>query len=315
MTRSGLSKPLFSFEMEAASPFRLDLTVWALRRRPNNVVDRWDERTYRRVFMVQGSPAEVAIFQPDISHPTLHISVEGIEPTDRIQAAVTGVIERMLGTRRDCTGFYAIAAGNTEIGELALRFRGLKPPRFPSIFEALVNGIACQQLSLDVGIILLNRLAEATGKAMTLTAGVVHAFPGPDEVCRLTVDDLRTMGFSRQKARYLLDLAMEIADRGIESESFDSLDNAEISGSLQSLKGVGRWTAEYVLLRGLGRLDVFPGDDVGARKKLQSLLNIPGPLSYDGVKKLTEPWHPYAGFVYLHLLLAGLAAAGYLSDV
>jgi DNA-3-methyladenine glycosylase II len=76
---------------------------------------------------------------------------------------------------------------------------------------------------------------------------------------------------------------------------------------LQGLRGVGRWTAEYVMLRGLGRLDVFPGDDVAAQKKLQNWLHLPGPLSYDDVQNVTGPWHPYAGFVYFHLLLTDLA--------
>jgi DNA-3-methyladenine glycosylase II len=68
------------------------------------------------------------------------------------------------------------------------------------------------------------------------------------------------------------------------------------------------------MLRGLGRLDVFPGDDVGAQRRLQNWLHLPGPLSYDAVKKVTEPWHPYAGLIYFHLLLAGLASKGYVSD-
>ena len=78
------------------------------------------------------------------------------------------------------------------------------------------------------------------------------------------------------------------------------------------LKGVGRWTAEYVLLRGLGRLDIFPGDDVGARKKLAHFLRKKKPLDYDGVRRAVAGWQPYAGFVYFHLLLARIKKAGWL---
>jgi DNA-3-methyladenine glycosylase II len=80
------------------------------------------------------------------------------------------------------------------------------------------------------------------------------------------------------------------------------------------LRGVGRWTAEYALLRGLGRLHVFPGDDVGARKNLGRWLNRHEPLDYAGVQAATQKWQPFAGLVYFHLLLANLAEHGILSE-
>jgi DNA-3-methyladenine glycosylase II len=73
---------------------------------------------------------------------------------------------------------------------------------------------------------------------------------------------------------------------------------------------VGRWTAEYVMLRGLGRLDIFPGDDVGAHNKLRRFFDIDTALDYDSVKRLVAPWHPYAGVVYFHLLLDSLSETG-----
>jgi DNA-3-methyladenine glycosylase II len=79
---------------------------------------------------------------------------------------------------------------------------------------------------------------------------------------------------------------------------------------LTSLRGVGRWTAEYVLLRGLGRLHVFPGDDVGGHNKLRHLFGIDTPLDYESVHRLVARWHPYAGVVYFHLLLDSLSQAG-----
>ena len=78
---------------------------------------------------------------------------------------------------------------------------------------------------------------------------------------------------------------------------------------LTGLRGVGRWTAEYVLLRGLGRLHLFPGDDIGARNRLRRWLHLREPLDYERVRRLLRRWRPYAGLVYLHMLLDGLAEA------
>ena len=79
------------------------------------------------------------------------------------------------------------------------------------------------------------------------------------------------------------------------------------------IRGVGRWTAEYAMLRGLGRLSIFPGDDVGARKKLREWLGITGAageMTYEKVNGLLSRWKPFAGFIYIHLLLSCLAEKG-----
>jgi DNA-3-methyladenine glycosylase II len=67
------------------------------------------------------------------------------------------------------------------------------------------------------------------------------------------------------------------------------------------------------MLRGLGRLHVFPGDDVGARNKLKRFLDLERPLDYESIARLLERCHPYAGIVYYHLLLDSLAEAGLVS--
>ena len=78
---------------------------------------------------------------------------------------------------------------------------------------------------------------------------------------------------------------------------------------------MGRWTAEYVLLRGLGRTHVFPGDDVGARNNLQRWLQLAKPLDYQGVQRVLSRWDGYAGLVYFHLLLDRLAEAGHINEI
>lgn len=76
--------------------------------------------------------------------------------------------------------------------------------------------------------------------------------------------------------------------------------------------GIGRWSAEYTLLRGFGRLDILPGDDVGAQKNLRELLALEARPTYDQIKLLSQRWQPYAGLVYFHLLLEKLQRKGVL---
>jgi len=93
-----------------------------------------------------------------------------------------------------------------------------------------------------------------------------------------------------------------------EPAAIETLDDGQALQTLLRLRGVGRWTGEYALLRGLGRLHVFPGDDVGARNNLARWLDCREPLDYARVQAAVRHWQPFAGLVYFHLLLANLAA-------
>jgi len=294
-----------SLDVEPAPPFRLDLTVWTLRRRPDNVVDRWDGETYRRVLVADdGEPFEVAVTQSDSSRLCVSVSCE--KPGDEIKRQVISALERLLGINLNLDGFYRMAEHNDRLKPLANQFRGFKPPRFQSYFETLVNAISCQQLTLTVGIRLLNSLVESHGPAFKTDNGSFHAFPRPQDLANVNIEELRKMSFSYQKARYITGLAQSIVQGQLSLEEIESLDDQKAVEHLCRLKGVGRWTAEYFLLRGLGRTHVFPADDVGARNHLERWLGLPEKLNYDGVHKALERWNGYGGLVYFHLLLKSL---------
>lgn len=300
-----------TFTLTPHPPFRLDLTVWALRRRPDNIVDRWEDGTYRRVLVIENEPVEIAVTQvgpPDA--PVLQVTASGVRLPADVEAAVTGFIEWTLGIERDLTGFYRLAGQDILLDLLAERFRGMRPPRYPSLFECLVNAVACQQVTLTLGIRLLNRLVERHGIAFGEGADAAYAFPRPEDLASVAPESLRELGFSRQKARAIVELAQAFATGEIDPRALEVLDDEAAVARLRELRGIGRWSAEYALLRAMGRLQVFPGDDVGARKNLRNWLDIAAPLDYDGVHETLNRWEPYAGLVYLHLLLDRIANAG-----
>jgi DNA-3-methyladenine glycosylase II len=308
MTRA---QSLLQFSVRAVPPFRLDLTVWALRRRPRNLVDRWDGVTYRRAMVVNGRAMEVAVRQMGaLTAPRVEVMVTPAPRSESDKRQLRRLLDRLLGLRIDLSAWYRTANRDPRLRALADRFRGVKPPMFPTVFETLVNAFACQQFSLEAGLTILNRLAAACGTSLETPSTVGHAFPEPEEMIRMSPEELRAIGFSRQKARALLDLAHTITGQQLNLKSLARESDDVIGQELLQLRGVGRWTAEYALLRGFGRLQIFPGDDVGAQKTLARWLGRSRPLDYAGVARAVAPWQPYAGFVYFHLLLHGLSLAG-----
>jgi DNA-3-methyladenine glycosylase II len=297
--------------LEPVPPFRLDLTVWTLRRRPDNAVDRWDGQTYRRVLPLPAGPVQVAVTQVEPPETArLRVAVEGQPLRAAVKRAVASALERLLGLDIDLTAFYRLAARRGRLGHLARRFRGMKPPRFASVFECVINAIACQQVTLTLGIRLLNRLAADYGAVLREGDAVAHAFPRPEDLAGVRLEKLRRIGLSRQKARAMIELARSITSGALDLEELAELPDEEAVERLRGLRGVGRWTAEYVLLRGLGRTHVFPGDDVGARNNLQRWLHLAGPLDYEGTRRILARWPGCGGLVYFHLLLDWLEEAG-----
>ena len=298
--------------LSAIAPFRLDLTVWALRRRKTNMVDRWDGGRYSRILVLDGHPVGVVITQAGTSrNPNLSITLHCQKAiTVQAEKMSLSVIRKMLGLEINLQPFYRLVAEKPPLGELAEEFSGVKPPRFPTLFEALVNAVACQQMTLDVGILLINRLAQRFGIGLAVNGPMQQAFPRPEDLENAAEADIKDLGYSAQKARAINELARTFIHRHTDFVNLDEMANGEIVRYLTTLRGIGRWSAEYALLRGLGRLDVFPGDDVGARNNLQRLFHLPNKPDYEKINELTSRWHPYEGLVYFHLLLEKLRRKG-----
>lgn len=298
-----------TFLLHPDPPYRLDLTVWALRRRRHNELDRWDG-AYSRVLLIGRSAVAVRVEQVGGVHdPVLRVQVTSRSTLS--QAAldqVSAQLDRLLGIGVDMGAFYALSNADPTFAEVKDRFLGVRPPRFPCLFEALANAVANQQLSLEVGLTLLNRLTMTFGA--TAGKGQPAAFPSADDIAAAHPDEIRLLGFSANKTDYLLGAAHAVATGRLDERELEHVDRFEAQRQLTVLRGVGRWSAEYVMLRGLGRLDVYPGDDVGARNALRRFFGLNHDPGYDEIAERLEPLAGVAGHLYFHLLLTGLAERG-----
>ncbi len=263
--------------------------------------------------VIENKPMEIEVKQTgQMDAPDLVAKISGISSENTVKPTALATLSHLLGLTIDLADFYEFASQGTKVSTLIKRFRGVKPPRFFTLFEALVNGITCQQITLKLGITLLNRLATEYGVEYKTENGASHAFPRPEDLAGLEPYSLRTLGFSGQKSRAIIELANIISHEKLSIESFEGLSDEEATETLIQLHGVGRWTAEYVLLRGLGRLNVFPADDVGARRYLRHWLNLSQQLDYDSVHRIIARWRPYGGMIYFHMLLNRLASEGFI---
>lgn len=296
-----------SVRLRPVAPFRLDLCVWALRRSPANTMDRWDGGTYRRVLVTEDRPVAIAVVQigPQDA-PELRLTFNGAGVDRRQRDEIIGTVNKMLGLDLDLAAFYRLASKDKLLAALTRRFAGLKPPRLPTVFETFVNGVACQQLSLNVCLLILNRLCTRFG----LSVDGMNAFPRPADLAGLKPVELKKLGFSGRKAEYILNMVDRSTYASIDLEALADRNDDDVMSSLLALRGIGRWTAEYIMLRGLGRLNALPSDDVGIQNKLKVWLNLDRRPSSQAVREMFPQIAPFRGLIYFYLLLDYLGAQG-----
>jgi DNA-3-methyladenine glycosylase II len=151
-------------------------------------------------------------------------------------------------------------------------------------FQALVYSILSQQISGKAAMAIRRKFLDYVGpEGMT-----------PRFISTLTVADLRTVGLSRQKASYILDLAQRVHEGTLPLERLARLSDDEVIEALIAVKGIGVWTAHMFLMFSLGRLDVMPHGDYGVRSAIQKLYGLEELPNRQTCDRIAEPWRPYA---------------------
>ncbi|MGI8548511.1 MAG: DNA-3-methyladenine glycosylase 2 [Gemmatimonadaceae bacterium] len=292
-------------DIRVVTPYRLDLTVSVLRRLSTNVVDLLTpEGQYVRA--LAGSPQPVIVRATHIRHEdSLSITVEG--DTSK-EAGMFGLVGRMLGADCDLTDFDRSAADIPWLAPLVKRMHGVKPPRYPTFWEACANAIVFQQVSLRAASAVMHRLIIALGRPVE-THGVpvpLYVFPAAESIQSASDDLLRTTGLSANKIATLRRVAEALASGTLDPTMLESYASPEAAGILREIKGIGPWTAAVILLRGLGRLDVFPANDTSVAS---NIVHVAGSMPFDA-QSVRNALGPQRGMLYFYLLLARLEARG-----
>jgi DNA-3-methyladenine glycosylase II len=154
----------------------------------------------------------------------------------------------------------------------------------PDLFVALVDAIISQQLSIKAAATILGRIRAL---------GEDSAFPTPAQILATPDDVLRAAGCSRAKVVYLKDLSGRVAGGALDLDRLRGLPDEAVVAELVAVKGVGRWTAEMLLIFALGRPDVWPVDDLGIVIAVQGLYGLPARPARAALLALGEPWRPY----------------------
>lgn len=294
---------------EVAAPFHLEATVRVLQRRPGNRVDAWENARYRRVLETPQGLAWVEVEnRGTIDAPDLRYSLSGADRVSHAaRAALVQTLRRILGLHLDPQALQRLACADRRLRPAALALRGMRPPRFAGLFEAFASVVPFQQLSLDAGVAIVGRLVERFGTRLERDGARLHAFPTAQAIAEARLERLRQCGLSTRKAQVLRALARAIGSGELSEEALGAMSTPDALQALTALPGVGPWTANLVLLRGLGRLEVFPPGDVGAARGLRTLMRL---RSGAPLERIIERFGACRGYLYFYALGGSLLSRG-----
>jgi DNA-3-methyladenine glycosylase II len=159
----------------------------------------------------------------------------------------------------------------------------------PQLFETLVDAIISQQISVKAADAIMGRLRTALHAE-------AHGTISPEALLSLEEDTLRAVGLSPQKMRYIRDLTERVTSGQLELERLSELDDEAVITELVKVKGIGRWTAEMMLIFSLGRPDVLPVDDLGFMEGVREAYSLEARPTPKEMRERGEAWRPYRTF-------------------
>jgi DNA-3-methyladenine glycosylase II len=203
--------------------------------------------------------------------------------------------------------FYKTVKRDKRMVHLVEKLKGLRSPTTQTVFEALVDSIIEQQISLKVATSIERGIIKKYGENLILEDNKYYAFPSPQVFSSISIEDLRSCGLTQRKAEYIIDISNSIATRKLDLEKFKRYESAQkIIDDLDAIRGIGVWTAELTIIRSMQKWDAFPADDVGLRRIIAHYYFKDQKITSEQARQIAEPWGLWKGLAAYYLVVADL---------
>jgi DNA-3-methyladenine glycosylase II len=276
-------------------PPPLDITgsLELFRRSGDDLIDRWDGARLVRVLATSGQTLPfVALRQGTVDQPAFEVA-----------SSDPAVLDAVATTFTPAPPEYAdLLARDSVLERLDTRFPGIRQIRQLDLFTALVRCISAQQVNLRWAVITRRRLAESFGTRHDVAGECVYSLD-PERLASVDPTLIRALQFTTSKSEFIVAVARALADGLVSLDELARLPDDEVIARLCAIRGIGRWSAEWVLARTLGRPCVVAGD-LGVRKAVGlAYLGSPLPSEVE-VRRATAHWGASASAAQALLLHA-----------
>ncbi len=241
----------------------------------------------------KGREVVVNVSQPLHRLWTIHASAT--PPIDEI--SLRQITKWIVCSELDLKPFYALVKREQTLDAIVLSLNGLKPLRSKNLFEMAITAITEQQLSLASAFHIRERLVSRFGTRVDN----LWRFPLARTLARASLEDLTECGLSHRKAGYVRGIAERVADGSLEFDALKHESDQAIREKLIRIPGFGKWSADYILARGYGRVDALPSDDVGLQRAVSHYFAHDKRLTAAKLERRLAPFRPFRALAAYYL--------------
>ncbi len=275
--------------------FSFDECLLFLNRSDRECLHRVKDRAVYKLLAPEGSPVLVRIREDAAQQALVAEVLKGEVGTNGV-AYIKGFLNKWLHLDGSMTAFYAFAAEDPLLGPLTREFNGLRLIGIPDLFEAITWTITGQQINLAFAYTLKQRLVQEFGYVLEEKGESYYLYPHPGVIAALQPADLLPMQFSRSKAEGIIRVARLMADGHISESGMQAMPYEEARDTLVAIKGIGNWSANYVLMKFAQHPQALPLEDAGLHNALRHRLQLPAKPTMEEVRSFTDHWQNHAAY-------------------
>ncbi len=293
-------------QLTALPPFNFNLSA-EIFADGDSQIRSFDGRIFRQVIRVDDKLALTTVeSHGTVEEPLLSAELKSASPFSEGETMKAEAVLRFIfNLNFDLKPFYEQVKSDKTMARITRRLWGLKSPTTQTVFEALVDSIVEQQISLKVANTLENRLIKKYGDQLSIDGEVYYVYPTPKSLSVVSVEELRGCGLSQRKAEYIKGVSALIAEGKLDLEKFKNYDNAdEIIREMDEIRGIGVWTAELTMIRSMQKWNAFPADDLGLRRVVAHYYCGDEKITSEQARQIAEPWGEWKGIAAYYLVMA-----------
>ncbi len=295
--------------MTPPHPFRLSETIGYLTRSANECLYHVENGKIYRMIQVADECVIIEISGSDSALELRFLSEE--RPPKTVRSVIADYVWEWFDFDRDLSLFYRQMEECPLLNKLVQKYYGLRVIGVPDLFEALCWAIIGQQINLTFAYTLKRRLVESFGEHQVWKDREYWLFPKPEIIAQLEVNDLLKLQFTGKKSEYLIDVAKRMNEGRLTKAGLLKLGDFQAAERvLVQIRGIGPWTANYVLMRCLRSPSAFPIEDVGLQNAVKENLGLNRKPTLAELREMAlkwSGWEAYATFYLWHSLFQTIA--------
>ena len=289
------------------SPFNFELSA-KIFSNGDPQIQRYEKGSYWQLIWLNNKLVLITVRSlGSVDKPELSVSIKPdneLNKKDRQMARK--ILTSIFNLDFDLKYFYNDMFEDRIMSKLTLKLCGLNSPTTPTFFEAIVSSIIEQQISLKAARSIETKMIKEFGNMLQLDDETYYSFPTPETISNLEKEDLRGSGLSFRKAEYVIGLSKKIEENKLNLNELKNKNTSEIVNELLKIRGIGVWTAELAVIRGLHRFVALPADDIGLRRVVSHYYNNDKPVSADELRRIAKGWGKWSGLVAFYLVVADI---------